>query len=309
MGGPESIGGDPTRQDGCVDPESFKGIHDYLVCIDSDGCVFDNMVLKHKACFFPAFMRHFRLEAMGDEARDTWDFVNLSSHTRGTNRFKALLEVLRLLKSRSGMAGPGAEIPALPGLAEWVSHESQLSASALEKAYRRSGDPDIGRALEWSRDVDREVERIVRGKVPPFGAVKPFLEAVVRKADILVVSQGPVETISRDWTAQGLDGYPRIIIGHESGTKCECIRLASSHRYLRDRILMIGDAPGDLEAARGNGSLFFPIMPGKEERSWRILLEEGIDRFFAGRYRGEYSDSLIADFEDSLPAIPPWNRP
>ena len=26
----------------------------YLICVDSDGCVFDNMELKHKECFCPA---------------------------------------------------------------------------------------------------------------------------------------------------------------------------------------------------------------------------------------------------------------
>ena len=29
----------------------FKPGHDRLVCIDSDGCVFDTMELKHKECF------------------------------------------------------------------------------------------------------------------------------------------------------------------------------------------------------------------------------------------------------------------
>lgn len=32
---------------------------------------------------------------------------------------------------------------------------------------------------------------------------------------------------------------------------------------------MIGDAPGDLKAARGNGALFFPVNPGDEEESWK----------------------------------------
>ena len=29
---------------------------DYLLCIDSDGCVMDSMDIKHKNCFAPVFM-------------------------------------------------------------------------------------------------------------------------------------------------------------------------------------------------------------------------------------------------------------
>ena len=33
----------------------------YLVCIDSDGCVFDTMEIKHKECFCPPYIKHFGL--------------------------------------------------------------------------------------------------------------------------------------------------------------------------------------------------------------------------------------------------------
>jgi hypothetical protein len=32
---------------------SFTPQHEFLVGIDSDGCVFDSMELKHKECFIP----------------------------------------------------------------------------------------------------------------------------------------------------------------------------------------------------------------------------------------------------------------
>ena len=48
---------------------------------------------------------------------------------------------------------------------------------------------------------------------------------------------------------------------------------------------MIGDAPGDYQAAEANRPLFFPINPGAEEASWRRLFEEGIDRFLARHVR------------------------
>ncbi len=31
--------------------ENFTPRHEFLVCIDSDGCAFDTMEIKHKECF------------------------------------------------------------------------------------------------------------------------------------------------------------------------------------------------------------------------------------------------------------------
>jgi phosphoglycolate phosphatase-like HAD superfamily hydrolase len=69
---------------------------------------------------------------------------------------------------------------------------------------------------------------------------------------------------------------------------------------------MIGDAPGDMSAARANGALFFPVNPGHEEESWQRFREESVHRFLNGEYAGSYEASLIADFEKLLPSLPPW---
>ncbi|MDT7723259.1 MAG: hypothetical protein QOE94_4270, partial [Mycobacterium sp.] len=45
--------------------------------------------------------------------------------------------------------------------------------------------------------------------------------------------------------------------------------------YAKNKVLMIGDAPGDLKAAKGAGTLFFPINPGHEEASWERFFKEG----------------------------------
>jgi hypothetical protein len=71
---------------------------------------------------------------------------------------------------------------------------------------------------------------------------------------------------------------------------------------------MMGDAPGDLEAAKANGTLFFPINPGQEEKSWERFFKEGLARFTAAAYAGEYETALIAEFETFLPSVPPWKK-
>ena len=65
------------------------------------------------------------------------------------------------------------------------------------------------------------------------------------------------------------------------GSKTEHLTLAAKGKYPADQVLMVGDAPGDLKAARDVGALFFPINPGAEEESWERFVGEGIDRFFA----------------------------
>jgi phosphoglycolate phosphatase-like HAD superfamily hydrolase len=73
-------------------------------------------------------------------------------------------------------------------------------------------------------------------------------------------------------------------------------------------VLMIGDAPGDMEAARSNHALFYPINPGHEEESWKRFYEEAVHRFLAEEYAGEYEAAVVAEFEALLPDVPPWQR-
>ena len=70
---------------------------------------------------------------------------------------------------------------------------------------------------------------------------------------------------------------------------------------------MIGDAPGDHQAASANGALFYPIIPGSEEVSWKRLHGEALERFFDGAFSGDYQKDLLDNFEASLPEIPPWD--
>jgi phosphoglycolate phosphatase-like HAD superfamily hydrolase len=149
------------------------------------------------------------------------------------------------------------------------------------------------------------VADIVHG-VPPFPYVRESLEKLEDKADVLVVSATPTEALTREWTEHGVDRYVSVIAGQEMGKKAEHLELASAGRYQPDHILMVGDAPGDMKAARANGALFYPVKPGQEDESWKRFHDEALDRFLAGEYRGEYEAKLIAEFDAVLPETPPW---
>ena len=63
--------------------KDLKPAKEFFIGIDSDGCVFDTMEIKHKECFAPMFIKHFDLQAVSKYAREVWEFVNLYSKTRG----------------------------------------------------------------------------------------------------------------------------------------------------------------------------------------------------------------------------------
>jgi phosphoglycolate phosphatase-like HAD superfamily hydrolase len=281
--------------------------HEFLIAIDSDGCAFDTMEVKHKECFIPNIIRFWDLQPVSKYARAAAEFVNLYSKWRGINRFPALVMTFDLLSEWDKVKQRGWKAPEIPNLRRWIETETKLGNPALTAYCAKHEDPDMLRALAWSKAVNATVADIVKEGLPPFPFVRECLQQARPKADMLVCSQTPTEALQREWEEQGVARYVFAIAGQEMGTKTEHIRLAAEGRYEKTKMLMIGDALGDLKAARGNGALFYPINPGDEDASWRRLHEEALDRFFNGAYAGEYEEALIKEFDKYLPETPPWN--
>ncbi len=285
--------------------KNLKPEKDFFIGIDSDGCVFDTMEIKQKECFCPEFIYRFELQTISKYARETWEFVNLYSKTRGVNRFLALIEAVSLLRGRKVVKARNAKLPDLKAVVEWTEKETKLGNPTLEKYAPEVNEPIIDLALKWSMSVNQRIAQMVYG-IQPFPYVQESLEMIRDKADSIVVSQTPVEALTREWEENGIDHYVKAIAGQEYGTKAEHLQYAAKDKYPDDKILMIGDAPGDLRAAKKNGVLFFPVNPGHEEESWERLYEEGLNRFFDGHYAGDYEKELISQFEGYLPETPPW---
>jgi hypothetical protein len=70
--------------------------------------------------------------------------------------------------------------------------------------------------------------------------------------------------------------------------------------------MLVGDAPGDRDAAAKEGVLFYPINPGKEKESWIRFKDEALPKFLDGTFAGAYQRALIAEFESYLPEEVPW---
>ena len=285
----------------------MKRKHDFLVCVDSDGCVFDNMELKHKECFCPATVNVWNLQSVSRYAREAAEFVNLYSTTRGMNRYPALIRTLTLLAGRKEAQERGYACPDLAPLKKWIEGASSLSVSALEAyaAGLEDREPVLETAIAWSKEVDANIAHIVRG-VTPFPGVNRALARFMEYADVVIVSATPHEAIVREWGEHGLLKYVTEVAGQELGGKAECIRKANSGHYAPDHILMIGDAPGDHDAATKNGVLFYPIIPGDEVASWTRATEEVADQLKNGSYAGENMNRAVDAFRRVLLEEPAW---
>src|SRR5262245_18839686 len=126
----------------------FQAQHAFLVGIDSDGCAFDTMELKHKECFIPAFIHHYHLQGVSKYAREAAEFVNLYSKSRGCNRFHALVEQLTWLGRRPEVRARNIPVAQPAGLINWVKTEKKLGNPTLEKAVAETGDVDLKLALK-----------------------------------------------------------------------------------------------------------------------------------------------------------------
>ena len=291
--------------------KNFKPKHKFFIGIDSDGCVFESMGIKQRECFCPWMIACFGLQPVAEAARQCKEFADLFSRTRGANRHKTIVRILtELLPNHPMVLERGFQVPQFKYYCEWVNNpQSILSDVGLKNAIKEARNDEarmeLSIVLKWSTIVNRAVGDIVRD-VPPFPYVHQSLEKMSHAADIVVVSATPGETLEREWQQQDIAKYVRVIAGQEMGSKQQQIHLATTGKYASDHILMIGDAPGDMLAARSNNALFYPINPGHEITSWKRFFEEASDRFIECHYASQYESSLITEFNACLPEYPPW---
>ncbi len=285
---------------------SLQPQHKFFVGIDSDGCVYDAMEIKQKECFCPNTIRVWELQPISKYAREAVEFVNLYSKWRGINRWPALIKVFELLKERPEVIRRKAYIPTGDDIRAFIASGLPTSDSGLKKYMQMQSSRELDQAWEWTTSVNETIKKIVHGLMPfPFS--KDSMEALQNDADVFCVSATPTEALEREWQSGSIDHLVRMICGQEIGTKEDILRHGALGKYEPNHVLMMGDAPGDLKAARAVNALFFPINPGHEEESWEQFYTEGYKKFLDGSFHGSYEKMLIDEFEKLLPEIPPWN--
>jgi len=285
--------------------KKMKPSREFLIGIDSDGCVFDSMEVKQKEFFIPNALKYFDLFEISKILQETWEFVNLYSIYRGGNRFTSIIKVFELLNERKEIRDKGFKLADLSSLKEWVRTETKLSNANLRKYFESNYDPDLERVVNWTEAVNKDISEKLRN-IPPFPHAIQAIKKISVFADLIIVSQTPLEALEREWEEHDMKKYVKVIAGQEHGTKTEHLALAGKGKYPDNKIIMIGDAKGDLDAARKNGILFYPIIQGKEDESWERFINEGLGKFSRGEYEGNYENKLLMEFQKFLPEKPPW---
>jgi len=300
-----------------VDPaqplKDFKPKYKFFVGIDSDGCAFDTMGIKQRECFCPWLIAYFGLQPVAQAARECKDFADLFSKTRGANRHKTAKRIIsELLPNHPMTKARNFKVPQYPHYFAWVDDpKSLLSNDGLKQAINETTEPDVKRELEhalaWSERVNWAIGETVKG-MPPFPYVRESLEKIQPLADVIVVSATPCEALAREWEEHDIAKYVEVIAGQEMGKKAQHLEYSTKGRYEKNHVLMVGDAPGDMKAAKANNALFYPINPGDEIQSWKRFHDEAFDKFINGEYTGNYEKKLIAEFDGYLPELPPWEK-
>lgn len=307
----EQIKEDPEQQ-----LRNFKRTKDFLVAIDTDGCVTDNMNGKQMLIFHPQFMEFYQLWEIESYYREIAEYYNLFSVDRGCNRFIAIQLTLAALQNRKDvqqeLLKKHIKLPNIKPLNEYIAYAKEnkwgLGNPSLEKFLNQNPkDLTLYKLLGWSEAVNRMFPHI-SAKISPFDKVKECLELTAQDADILIVSKTPYLDLANYWEAQGIAKYVQIIAGQEMGSKGHHIEVAKkAGRYEDDQVLMIGDGGGDLKAVKVNEGLFYPTAPGVEQKAWDNF-PDAFQRFVKRGYKGEFEDKLLQAFNQSLLTSPPWQE-
>lgn len=274
--------------------DTFKKTRDYLVCIDSDGCAMDTMNIKHFRCFGPCMIREWNLEQWEKPIQNRWNDINLFTMTRGINRFKALEAALKEIDQNY------IRIDGIDELSEWVGNAKELSNQNLKNEIEKNPSSMLKKALAWSETVNVEIGSLPDEEKQPFEGVKESLEAIHKVADIAIVSSANQQAIVEEWEKHGLLEYTDILLSQNAGSKAFCIGKLLEFGYDTKKVLMVGDAPGDRDAAQKNGVLYYPILVKREKESWEHILAEALDKFLDNTYDGEYQQDMLKRFEENL---------
>lgn len=275
--------------------EEFTPEHDFLICFDSDGTVMDTMAVKHIRCLGPALVEEWDLNAWEGPILQLWNQINLYQITRGINRFKALALALRAIHEAY------TPIDGLPELEAWVSSGDALSGDALQRMTMKPCNSIFHKALHWTEIVNKKISELPLSDKKPFPGAVPGLEAASEFADIAVISTANRVALMEEWGEYGLLNFANVILAQDSGNKPHCIKALLDKGYQADHVLMVGDALGDLEAAKENHIYFYPMLCRHEKESWDELWDVGYTKFITSCY-AHYEEARLKKFFQNLDA-------
>ncbi len=277
--------------------DTFERKHDYLVCVDSDGCVMDTMNCKHFHCFGPCMVTEWGLEEWKEEILERWNVINLFSMTRGINRFKGLAMALAEIDKQY------TPITGIEALVHWADTAPALSNDGVAKAAAEATDPDaklvLEKALSWSKAVNAAIVELDESLKIPYEGAKEGLAAAHQFADVAMVSSANRDAVEEEWGKFGLLEHTDIVLAQDIGSKAACIKEMLKFGYDLNKVVMVGDAPGDCDAAEKNNVHYYPILVNHEKESWDEAIAVAYDKLKSGSY-AEYGAEKKQTFLHNL---------
>ena len=278
--------------------DTFTKKHEYLICVDSDGCAMDTMDCKHFRCFGPCMVTEWNLEEWREPVLFRWNEVNLYQMTRGINRFKALAICLKEIHEEY------TPIEGIDTFVRWTETAHALSNDSILKAIEECPDSKekkiFEKALAWSKAVNSGINALPEELKVPYDGAGDGLAAAHTIADVAVVSSANRDAVEEEWATHGLLDHVDIVLAQDCGSKAHCIAEMLKFGYSPDKVLMVGDAPGDSEAAETNGVYYYPILVNKESESWQEFLSTALNKLKDGTYGGAYQEEKKKEFLRNL---------
>lgn len=265
--------------------KQFEKKKDFLLCVDSDGCAMDTMNIKHIRCFGPCFTDEWNIVKDREQVLKRWNEINLYEITRGINRFAGLSEILCELYS---------EDDNVKAFADWVKSAHALSEAAVEEMTKITVNPIFKKALSWSKAVNVSINALHDDDKKEFEGVAYALSKAKKVFDIAIVSSANYAAVTEEWERCGLLQHVDVVTTQTDGSKAFCIAELIKKGYDKDKVLMAGDAEGDLKAAISNGVCFYPILVNRETECWNNI-SAFLEKFIKGESEKEQKE-LIKEF-------------
>lgn len=226
----------------------------------------------------------WELEAWKEEILARWNEINLFSMTRGINRFKGLAMALGEIHEKY------TPITGIQALQDWVDNAPALSNDAVSKAAVDAEDADaklvLQKALSWSMAVNQAIVALPEELKVPYEGAKDGLAAAHSFADVAMVSSANRDAVEEEWGKFGLLEHTDIVLAQDVGSKAACIAAMLKFGYAPQKVIMIGDAPGDCDAAEKNGVHYYPILVNLEKESWEEAVNVAFDKLRSDDYQG-----------------------
>ncbi len=163
-------------------------------------------------------------------------------------------------------------------------NSKELSNSALKAQIEKTNSEILKISLAWSIAVNNAIELLPKQCKKAYEGVREFLQEAQNYCDIAIVSSANYEALLSEWHDEKLMPYVDVVMSQNDGSKTYCIGELIKKGYTSKNVLMVGDAPQDLQSAKQNDVYFYPILVNSETQCWHRFKNEVLQKFLNSNY-------------------------